>query len=314
VSYVADPNTGVGVAYGRYLYEVGGTSAGAPQWAALIALANSVRTSGAVRGNADIYLVAGTAPIINANFFDITSGSNGSDTDDLSGPGYDLVTGLGSPVANNLVPALAPQNPDFTVSVAPGSQTVSQGGTATYIVTVGSLAGFTQDVTLSVSGLPAGANGSFIQNPVPNGSGSSDLTVTTSGTTTAGTYTITITGTSTGTSGPLTHTATVTLVVAPPDFTISASPTSSTVKRGGSTTYAVKVTPSIGFSGTVSFGVSGLPRNVTGTFSPSMVTTSGSSTLTINTQSGTPKGTSTLTITGTSGILKHSVPVSLIVN
>ena len=60
VSYLADPNTGVGVAYGRYLYEVGGTSAGAPQWAALIALANSARTSGTVGGNADIYSVAGS--------------------------------------------------------------------------------------------------------------------------------------------------------------------------------------------------------------------------------------------------------------
>ena len=118
VAFLADPNTGVGVAYGRYLYEVGGTSVGAPQWAALIALANSVRTSGAVGGNAVIYSVAGTAPTINlANFFDIISGSNGSDTDDAAGTGYDLVTGLGSPVANGLVAALKSLvvvTPDFS--------------------------------------------------------------------------------------------------------------------------------------------------------------------------------------------------------
>ena len=57
VSYVADPNTGVGVAYGRYLYEVGGTSVGAPQWAALIALANQSRSVG-LGGNNDIYSVS----------------------------------------------------------------------------------------------------------------------------------------------------------------------------------------------------------------------------------------------------------------
>ena len=309
VSYVADPNTGVGVVYGPYLYEFGGTSVGAPQWAALIALANQSRTP-RVGGNHDIYAVAGTPPTINpANFIDITSGHNGSDTDDLSGPGYDLMTGLGSPVANNLVPALAPQNPDFTMSVAPSSQTMAPGGTTNYTVTVGSLAGFSEGVTLSVSGLPAGANGSFIQNPVPGGSGTSVLTVTTSSTTPVGSYTLTITGTST-TSGKI-HTVSATLVVAPPDFSISASPSSRTVKRGSSTTYTVTVTPSIGFSGTVSFGVRGLPRNVTGTFSSSTVNTS---TLTINTQNGTAKGTSTLTITGTSGSLVHSVNVLLTVN
>jgi subtilase family serine protease len=312
VSYVADPNTGVGVAYGRYLYEVGGTSAGAPQWAALIALANQSRTA-KVGGNPDIYSVAGTAPNIDsANFIDISSGANGADPDDISAVGYDLVTGLGSPVANNLVPALAPQNPDFTVSVAPSSQTVAPGGTTNYTVTVGSLAGFSEGVTLSVIGLPTGANGSFSQSPVSGGSGSSVLTVTTtSGTTPGGSYTLTITGTST--SGK-SHTVNATLVVAPPDFSISASPSSRTVKRGSSTTYTVTVTPSGGFNGQVTFGVSGLPSNVTFTFNPATVTGSGSSTLQITTRGTTPKGTSTLTITGTSGILKHSVPVSLIVN
>ena len=85
VSYVADPNTGLYVYCSTYSrlgswWQVGGTSAGAPQWAALIALANQGRASG-VNGNNDIYstAVAGTPTIINANnFTDISSGSNGS--------------------------------------------------------------------------------------------------------------------------------------------------------------------------------------------------------------------------------------------
>jgi serine protease AprX len=195
---------------------------------------------------------------------------------------------------------------------------VTPGGTATYNVTVGSLAGFSEGVALSVSGLPDGTGVTFSQNPVPDGSGSSVLTVTTTGgTTPVGSYTLTITGTGTGTgaSGKI-HTVSATLVVAPPDFSISATPGSRTVKRGNSITYTLTVTPSTGFSGTVSFGVSGLPRNVTGTFSPSTVTTSGSSTLTINTQNGTSKGTYPLTITGTcsSPSLQHNTSVTLIVN
>lgn len=309
VSYVADPNTGVGVAYGRYLYEVGGTSAGAPQWAALIALANQSLTS-KLSGNPNIYGVAGPAPSINpANFFDVASGSNGADGDDAAGTGYDLVTGLGSPVANNLVLALGSPNPDFVVSVAPGSRNVAQGGTANYTITVGSLGGFSEDVTLNASGVPS-SNISFDNNTVTGGSGSSGLTVITIGMA-AGTYTLTITAIST--SGK-THTASATLVVAPPDFSVSVTPGSRSVKRGSSTTYTVAVAGSAGFNGTVSFSVSGLPRNARGTFNPSSVTGSGSSMLTISTQSSTSRGTSTLTITGTSGSLSHSVNVSLTVN
>src|ERR1039458_5128164 len=147
---------GVGVAYGRYLYEVGGTSAGAPQWAALIALANQSRTA-KVGGNPDIYSVAGTAPKINLdNFIDISSGANGAEPDDISAVGYDLVTGLGSPVANNLVPALAPQTPDFTVSVAPSSQTVAPGApTIAYTITVTPSQGFNGVVNLAQSLSPS---------------------------------------------------------------------------------------------------------------------------------------------------------------
>lgn len=106
VSYVADPNTGVEVVYGGKLYVFGGTSVGAPQWSALVALANTLNNSSPSSANTAIYSAAGTANTINGNFYDITSGNNGTDTDDYAIPGYDLVTGLGSPVANALAPAL----------------------------------------------------------------------------------------------------------------------------------------------------------------------------------------------------------------
>ena len=86
------------------------SSVGTPQWAALIALANSGRatTLGAV--NPALYSLAATGttpPNVNTALFnDIISGSNGSDPDDFAIPGYDFVTGLGSPVASQLVPTL----------------------------------------------------------------------------------------------------------------------------------------------------------------------------------------------------------------
>jgi len=315
VSYVADPNTGVLVydlVNGGW-FAVGGTSVGAPQWAALIGLANQTRSSG-VGGNSDIYKVAGTAPAINpVNFFDITSGNNGSDPDDLSVTGYDLVTGLGSPVAAGLVPALvalAPQNPDFYVSVAPSSQTVAEGGSTSYTVTVTPVGGFSGQVDLSVSGLPGDAKSSFT--PTQVGSGASTLSVTAGQTT--GTYTLTITGT----SGSLVHMVTATLVVAAPDFSVSATPTSRSVRRGGSTYYTVTVTPSAGFTGNVSLSASTAPSVSNGptiSFNPQQVIGgSGTSRLTITTSGSTPKHGYTITIGGVSGSTQHSTTVSLNVN
>jgi len=198
---------------------------------------------------------------------------------------------------------------DFSISATPASQTVTAGTGTSYTVTIGALNGFTGAVNLGVSGLPSGAAAIF--NPASvTGSGTSTLTVTTSSTTPFGTYTLTITGT----SGTLTHSTTVTLVVTGvnPDFTISATPASSTVTRGSSTTYTVTVGSLNGFAGAVSFSVTGLPARATATFNPTSVTGSGSSTLTVTTGRRTPLGTFTLTITGTSGSLTHSTTVTLV--
>ncbi len=116
VSYDADPNTGVSVydtSSGVGWEQVGGTSAGAPQWAGLIALVNqgraargkpSIGTGLAYGTNQALYALAGGRSYTNVHgdFFDITTGNDGQPAI----PGYDLATGLGSPVANKLVPDL----------------------------------------------------------------------------------------------------------------------------------------------------------------------------------------------------------------
>ena len=99
----------------------------------------------------------------------------------------------------------------FGLSVTPTSQNVTQGNATNYMVTSTPTAGFTDDVTLSVSGLPVDASASFSQSSITGGAGSSTLNVTTSPSTPTGTYTLTISGT----NGPLTHTVAATLVVYP---------------------------------------------------------------------------------------------------
>ena len=318
VSYNGDPNTGFLVydAVNGGWFAVGGTSAGAPQWAATIALANQSRSSG-VNGNTDIYHVAGTAPTINpAIFFDITSGSNGVGAMARAVVGYDLVTGLGSPVVPGLLPALialAP-NPDFSIALTPSTQTVKPSAGVSYTVTVSSLNGDTENVNLTVT-LPAGASGgSFSVNPIKGSSGTSVLTFTAPAST--GSFTVSVTGTG-ATSGKV-HTATATLVVSAPDFAITASPASNSVKHGSSIAYTVTVTPSGGFTSAVALTGSVSPSKSNGptvSFNPAQISGgSGISQMTAKTTSGTPTGTYTITITGTSGSTQHSTTVSLTVN
>ena len=109
VAYDANPSTGVYVydSYNGGWFAVGGTSAGAPQWAALVAVANQGRAlagagtlDGATQTLYAIYQEARTAYA--SDFHDIISGYNGY----YAGNGYDLVTGLGSPVANHVIQGL----------------------------------------------------------------------------------------------------------------------------------------------------------------------------------------------------------------
>jgi hypothetical protein len=205
-----------------------------------------------------------------------------------------------------------PPTPDFTISATPASQTVVQGSSTSYTVTATYTNAFTGTVTFSVSGLPTGAGATF-NPPSVTTTGSSNMSVTTAATTPAGTYPLTITGT----SGPLSRTASVSLVVTtptPPNFSVSATPSSRTIVRGSSTTYTVTITPSGGFNSTVTFSVSGLGSGATGTFAPVSVTTSGSTTLTITTTVNAATGTFPLTITGMSGTLSHTAAVTLIIN
>jgi hypothetical protein len=101
-----------------------------------------------------------------------------------------------------------------------------------------------------------------------------------------------------------------------PDFSISASPASRSIKRSGSTTYTSTVTALNGFTGAVNLTVAGCPAKSTCTLSPSSVTlppSPANSTLSVSTTKKSPTGKFTLTITGTSGSLQHSTSVSLTV-
>jgi subtilase family serine protease len=112
VAYNANPDSGFAVFNSFPIfglsgwYEVGGTSATAPQWAGLAAIVNSAR---ALRGKGPL---AGSPGVfydvpLPAAYNDIITGSNGTcGTLCMASAGYDYITGLGSPRADRLIPAL----------------------------------------------------------------------------------------------------------------------------------------------------------------------------------------------------------------
>ncbi|HEY8298224.1 MAG TPA: S53 family peptidase [Candidatus Baltobacteraceae bacterium] len=90
----------------KHYYFTGGTSAGAPQWAGIVALAN--QSTGESFGfiNKKLYSIAKQGSYASA-FHDVTVGQNGFGGPGFSaGPGYDIPTGLGTPNVANLINAL----------------------------------------------------------------------------------------------------------------------------------------------------------------------------------------------------------------
>jgi len=100
--------------------------------------------------------------------------------------------------------------------------------------------------------------------------------------------------------------------VATPNFSLSASPSSVSVTQGSTATSTITVTPSGGFTGSVTLSNSALPSGVTASYSTNPATST--SVITFTASSTATTGTSTITITGTSGTLSHTTTISLTVN
>jgi hypothetical protein len=99
-----------------------------------------------------------------------------------------------------------------------------------------------------------------------------------------------------------------------PDFSISASPSSLTIKQGAFASSTITVTSLNGFNSAVGLSFSGCPTGATCILSPPSVTppSGGSATSTLSINAGTAAvKTYTLTVIGTSGSLTHSTTISL---
>ena len=208
---------------------------------------------------------------------------------------------VGCPKDNGTGPA-----PDYELSLTPAALTIIQGANGNTTVTI-TRTNFTEAVTLSLGGAPAGVTGSF--NPTAPTGTSSTLTVSVGAAVAPGVYTLTVDGSAT----PGNHSTALTLTVSPPpDYTLSLAPTGLTIVQGtnGNTTVTITRT---NFTGAVTLSLGGAPAGVTGAFTPAAPTGT-SSTLTVSVGLAVPPGAYNLTVDGTGTAGNRSTPLSLTVD
>ena len=201
--------------------------------------------------------------------------------------------------------------PDFTMTANPSSLNIPAGTTGKSTITLTSLNGFSGTVNLYTSPsplCPSPACSTWSIDPtsvnlVPNGTATATLSIFDG--TQGGYGNVTVYGN----TGNLTHSTIVSFKITPsPDFTITLSPSSQTVRKGSTTTFTIQVTGTNGFNNTIDLTATIAPitRHGPAISLPSPVGPYSTSTLTVSTTRNTQLGTYTITVTATNGSLTHT--------
>jgi pseudomonalisin len=296
------------------LYGISGTSAASPSFAGIVTLA--AQKAGARIGNAnpELYHLAamqysGGAAV----FHDVTSGSNTVPgvTGFSAGAGYDQATGWGSVDAEKLVTAwgsaTTPSNPTLSLTLSASSLVLAKTGATMKVTTVAG-GGLSSATSLSVSGLPSGLTASFSPKSIASpGSGSSVLTLIPGSTLAPGNWKLTISGTAGGV------TSTSTLAVSLPGLSMTLTPASGSLARGGTLQIKLSTTAEGGLSSALGLAVSGLPSGVTAAFSSTKIAApgSGSATLTLTCSKTATLGAARIQITATGTGVSQTAVVPL---
>ena len=214
---LADPVTGVYLydpANGGWFTGEGGTSLASPLFAGLVADADGMRAAAGHATLSGTQTLAALYSLPSSDFHNVTSGNispNGKAAYSAT-TGYDLATGLGSPIANLLVPALANYgtvySTSYSLTTSAAAAKIHVATASTYssttisgsITNTGSSGANSDSLTYSSFGLSA-SGGTFSGGALPFGAGTLAAGSGTSGTATfssnaAGSFTITATAVS----------------------------------------------------------------------------------------------------------------------
>jgi hypothetical protein len=211
-----------------------------------------------------------------------------------------------------------PTSGDFTLTTSPATLSLVPGASGQVTLSATGTGSFGGTIAIAVNNLPTGVTASpSTISLTPNNPVQVTLTAASNAPATATPVQVSFVGT----SGSLSHTATIQLTVTAvtptgPDFSMTASPSTITVAQGQqSGLIDVGMTALNGFTGDVTFTVSGLPTGVTVIPSGSQDLESGwTDPIVFNAASNAAIGNATVTITGTSGVLSHTATIALTVS
>ena len=216
---------------------------------------------------------------------------NANYTVTASGTGVTSATATGSLTVN--------ATPNFTLTVAPTTLNIPQGGTGTADVTITRTGGFTGAVNLSVANLPTGVTAEF-DDPAPTGD-AAVLTLTVAGTATVAQTNLSIDGA--GTPGNRSAALALNVTAAAPagGFTLALNPATVTVAAGQNGQTTVNINKTGTFTANVTLAATGLPNGVTAAFNPPAASPPRGAT-DVQTQS-------TLTLTVGAGVAANNYPI-----
>jgi hypothetical protein len=172
-------------------------------------------------------------------------------------------------------------------------QRVVANSPATYTIRVEAWNDFVGNITLDMTGLPAGATDTYGTNPIAY-NGTTTVTVATTGVS-AGTYPLHITGTSAG--GDVASVKVILEIVSSADFDLKIPIRRIRAKQGDNAVFTIKADSISGYTDNIDLSVSGVPSGATPTFADDPLAYNGTTTLTIATGAAAV-GTHEIVITG----------------
>ena len=301
VAYDADPSTGFPV-YDSYNNgttkpwgQWGGTSDAAPQWAALIAIADQGRR---LAGLGTLDGPSQTLPMLyslpSSDYHDITTGASTGTPNLSAGVGYDLVTGLGTPYANLVVNGLIGVAPTVATPAAASPGTVA--GTTAALSVLGSDPTYAESAlsySWTAPSVPPGAAA-----PTFSGNGTNAAKNTTATFYQAGSYTLLVT---IADPGNLTATSSVVVTVNQTLTTITVAPANTTLANGATQSFTATASDQFAqvlatqpvFTWSVAPGGAGGTVTATGLYT---APAAGTGSDTVQVMSGAVSGTASVTV------------------
>ena len=228
-----------------------------------------------------------------------------------------MLTGCGGGGGNVVNPSVPGVTGSFVVTLSSPTLTLAPGATQTLVITVTRTGGFTGAITLSAAPLPANVTATFAPTVVAAGVTTSTLTLAAGAPAANGLTAVTVTGTASGVSNQsagLQFTI-ATPVQGPASFRIAPSVTAFVSPPAATLVHipTIAITRDAGYTGAITFSVSGLPPTVAAAVTPAVATGASVSLPIIN--AGAPNGTYTATIraVGASGGGERTATVQVVV-